>query len=236
MMEERDIHSGDWYNLRLDDGGPVYAETNPDLFIVEPWNAFSSLVMMLPAIIWAVRLYPSYKEYLFLTLMLPLGFLGGLGSTLFHAFRAHQLFLLLDVLPSAILTLSLTVYLWLKVLKKWWYILIIVVISIGLRTMVFMSDLPEMATINISYSITGFLVGIPLIILMKKTKFYRISDVLIAIVSFALALLFRELDSLGNTIFPMGTHFLWHVLSAVGSYFVFSYLYFLRSINLRSIK
>ncbi len=230
-----ELQQNDWYNHRLPDGGPVYAETNPELFIVEPWNAISSIFMMLPAIIWAVRLYPNYREFLFLTLLLPLGFLGGLGSTLFHAFREHMIFLILDVAPSAILTLSLTIYLWLKVLKRWWYIFIIVILSFGFRFVIFASDIPDHTAINLSYGFTGTIIGLPLLIILFKSSFYRFMDVTLSIVFFVLALLFRELDAYPEVSFlHMGTHFLWHLLSAVGSYFVFSYIYYLKDLKISS--
>ncbi len=216
-----------WYNLRMEDGGPVYAETNPEQFIVEPWNAISSLFMMMPAIIWAIKIYPNYRQYMFLTFLLPLGFLGGLGSTLFHAFREYTFFLVMDIAPSAILTLLLTVYLWLRLLKHWWYILFIVVISVGFRFIIFASEIPEHTAINLSYGFTGLLIGIPLLVIFTRTSFLRIWDVVFSILFFALALLFREVDKYEFLYLDMGTHFLWHLFSAVGSYFVFSYIYYL---------
>ena len=221
--------------MRLPDGGPIYAETNPDFLIVEPWNAISSIFMMLPAVIWAIRIYPRYREYLFLTFLLPLGFLGGLGSTLFHAFREYTFFLVMDVAPSAILTLSLTIYLWLKLFKRWWYIFFIVLLSIGFRFVLFASAVPDHTAINLSYGFTGIMVGLPLIIIMVRSKFYRLTDVVLSISFFVLALLFRELDAYPQLSFlSMGTHFLWHLFSAVGSYFVFSYIYYLKVLTVRS--
>ncbi len=216
-----------WYNLRMEDGGPVYAETNPEQFIVEPWNAISSLFMMMPAIIWAIKIYPNYRQYMFLTFLLPLGFLGGLGSTLFHAFREYTFFLVMDIAPSAVLTLLLTVYLWLRLLKHWWYILFIVVISVGFRFIIFASEIPEHTAINLSYGFTGLLIGIPLLVIFTRTSFLRIWDVVFSILFFALALLLREVDKYEFLYLDMGTHFLWHLFSAVGSYFVFSYIYYL---------
>jgi len=231
-MNNSGLQTADWFNNRLADGGPVYAETNPDLFIVEPWNAVSSLFMMMPAIIWFLRIYPNFREYLFLSLLLPLGFLGGLGSTLFHAFRTHQAFLLLDVLPSAVLTLSLTIYLWIKILKHWWYIFIVIAISIGLRALIFGLGVPDHTAINLSYGLTGILIGLPLIYIQLKSRYYHLRDILLAIIFFSLALLFRELDAYKQPFLNMGTHFLWHLMSAFGSYFVFSYIYFLKEVKL----
>ena len=112
----------DWYNHSLSDGGPIYTETNPDHWIVEPWNAISSLMIVIPAIIWLFKIRGQFKDYRFLIFAIPLMVLGGTGSTLFHAFRVSQFFLFMDVLPTAILTLSLSIYFWVKVFKRWWYV------------------------------------------------------------------------------------------------------------------
>ncbi|EMR01263.1 hypothetical protein [Cesiribacter andamanensis] len=92
------------------DGGPVYAETDLSRPLVEPWNAVSSLAILLPAVYWALRLRGQYRQHPFLALCLPLLFLGGLGSTLYHAFRSHRLWLMLDITPTALLTLLLALF------------------------------------------------------------------------------------------------------------------------------
>lgn len=216
--------NADWFNQRMNDGGPVYMETNPEHFIVEPWNAFSSLLMLLPALIWLIRSRKEPGNNLFLYLVISLIVLGGTGSAFFHGFRASVVFLIMDVLPSAILTLALSVFFWIKVLKKWWYIFFIIVPLFGVRFL-FWGKLPEHAAINVSYFITGVSVGLPLIILLIKSRFDRWIQILLAIASFGLALTFRQIDQFPFAILPMGTHFLWHSFSAVGAYFILDYLY-----------
>jgi hemolysin III len=217
----------EWFNQRLHDGGPIYTETNLDHFIVEPWNALSSLLIVLPAVYWLFQIRGQFRNYKFLVYSIPLMILGGTGSTLFHAFRASRLFLIMDILPTAILTLSLMIYFWLKVFKHWWYILFVIVASIGVRFL-FFGRLPDFMAINISYIITGILIGIPLIIIQVKSKYYKMAHVLLAILFFILAILFREMDSWTFHLLPMGTHFLWHAFTGVGAYFILSYLYYFR--------
>lgn len=225
MLSSHNIQSdSDWYNQRLPDGGPLYTETNLDHFFVEPWNALSSLLIVIPALYWLYKVRNEFRNYKFLVYCIPLIILGGTGSTLFHAFRASKIFLIMDVLPTAILTLSFMIYFWLKVFKRWWYIFLIIAASVGIRFL-FFDRLPEFMAINISYTITGVLVGLPLIIIQKRTKYYRLSDVLLTIIFFILAIVFRELDSREIFFFPIGTHFLWHAFSGVGAYFILSYLY-----------
>ncbi len=229
MSAESIQETPDWFNQRLHDGGPVYMETDLDHLIVEPWNAVSSLLIVLPAVYWLFRVGREYRDYKFLLYAIPLMVLGGTGSTLFHAFRASRFFLFMDFMPSAVLTISLTVYFWIKVFRRWWYIFFIVIVSVGARFILFsmLKPSPFMA-INISYTITGVLIGLPVLLLLRKTGYYRWKDVVLTIVFFMLAIFFREMDSREVAFLPMGTHFLWHAFTGFGGYFILSYLYHLR--------
>lgn len=212
-----------WYNQRLADGGPRYAEFHPDLIIVEPWNAASSVLMMLPALYWFFSLRGTTKQTPFLSFAMAMVFLGGLGSTLFHAFRISPVFLVMDVLPSAVLTIGIAVYFWLRILRKWWHVLLIFIPVFLLRWWLF-RELPDHLSINLSYAISGLLVIIPLMVLLVRSQFKKGGIVLLILASFGLALLFRQLDAHDFGFLPQGTHFLWHLLSAVGAYFMLDYL------------
>ena len=215
-----------WANQRMADGGPRYSEFHPEFLIVEPWNAISSVFMMAPAVYWALemrgRTVWKHKMVFFAVAMV---FLGGLGSTLFHAFRMSPVFLLLDVLPSALLTITLSVYFWLRVLPKWWYVLLIFVPVFALRFWMFQLFEGHLG-INISYAISGLLIIVPLAIFLAKTHYEKWQHILFAILFFVIALMFRQLDVFQFEILPQGTHFLWHLFSAAGSYFILAYLIF----------
>ncbi len=225
----------DWYNHSLSDGGPIYTETNPDHLIVEPWNAFSSLMIVIPAIVWLIRIRGQFKDYKFLVYAIPLMVLGGTGSTLFHAFRVSRFFLFMDVLPTAILTLSLSIYFWIKVFKRWWYVFFVIIISFAIRFLLF-GKVPSHTAINISYAITGIITALPLLIILFKTRFYKLNYVLLTISFFSMALVFRELDTYSISFLPMGTHFLWHAFTGVGAYYILAYLFAFRYQELQSKK
>lgn len=218
--------TADWFNQRLADGGPVYMETQPGRFLAEPWNAVSSLLMLIPALFWLARIKNDPGRHRFMIYTIILIILGGTGSALFHGFRASVVFLIMDVLPSALLTLSLSIYFWLKVLKKWWHLLFIMVPIFSLR-FAFWGQLPEHAAINLSYFVSGLTIGLPLILFLLRTRFLGWIPVAAAIASFAAALLFRQTDTVPIDFLPMGTHFLWHAFSAVGAFFILKYLYIL---------
>ena len=223
------------YNESLSDGGPIYAETNMEHFIVEPWNALSSLLILAPAIYFAIRLRGQYKHYGFIMSMTPLLFLGGLGSTLFHAFRSSEYLLALDVLPTAILTLSVGVYFWLKVFDKWWYVFFVFIPAFFLRYLA-NAYFSSHTAINIGYAITGVTFFMPVLILLYRSGFKKGYTIIISIVLFILALYFREIDAHENHVFDIGTHFLWHILTGIGAYFLGEYLVFLRDAELKKRK
>ena len=219
--------AAEWANQRLADGGPRYAEYHPEQIIVEPWNALSSVTMMLPAVYWLIKDFKALKHHAFFLFAIVMVFFGGLGSTLFHAFRMSPVFLLLDVLPSAILTLSLALFFWLKILKKWWLVVVVILPVFGLRMLLF-GQLEGHLAINVSYALSGALVLVPLLLLLYRTQFFAGFAVLLVLALFALALLFRQLDIHSFEMLPQGTHFLWHLFSAAGSYFMLYYLFYLR--------
>jgi hemolysin III len=224
--------ANEWFNGRLQDGGPIYMETNPEQFIVEPWNAFSSLLMLVPAFIWFWKIRKELSHYRFLLFAILMVALGGLGSGLFHGFRVSVVFLLMDIIPSALLTLSLSVYLWLKILRRWWYVLLILLPTFGIRFL-FWNKVPDHLAINISYFITGLIVALPLLIILIRDRFHEWTVVILGVTSFMLALLFRQLDTVEISLLPMGTHFLWHLFSAVGAWFILKYIHYLRNIHFK---
>lgn len=206
------------------DGGPVYRETDMDQWIVEPWNALSSLLILLPAVYWALKLRGQYREYPFITFCIPLLFLGGLGSTLYHAFRSSRLLLLLDVTPTAILTLALAIYFWAKVLPRWWWAVLIVGGSLLVRVWLW-NTLPAQAGVNASYAISGSIIFIPTLLLLYKTHLEASQYIFISVLFFSLSLFFRYTDRWQEFPLPMGTHFLWHICSGIGAFFLAEYLY-----------
>jgi hypothetical protein len=214
------------YGERLADNGPIYHETNLSNFLVEPWNAFSSLTFLIPAIYFLYTLKGNYKTYSFLVYVCsPLLILGGLGSTFYHAFRASTFFLILDVAPIIVLTLSVSIYFLIKILPHWWYAVAITVIVTASRFLMFgIESLPEQTKINISYFITGLFIFVPALFYMIQTKYHKVKHLLFAILFFCLALFFRFADDWAEPIFTRGTHWLWHICTTVGAYFLGNYI------------
>jgi len=221
------------------DNGPIYNEFVHDSVVREPWNAYSSLFFFIPVLFWVWRLWGEFDNNRIFIVILPLLFLNGLGSTLFHAFRDEPLFLLLDWLPASMMSFTLSAYFWTKVIGRWYwgiicvigfYVFAIFTIStISLR-------LPHASFApNIGYFFVGCSLLVPLIILLRRQAYAYVYYVLFTFIFLGLALLFRTLDyPTPNPIpelLPQGTHFLWHIFS---SFAVFTLGFFIYKSNKRS--
>jgi len=221
---------------RLADGGPLYFETDFDHLIVEPWNAFSSLTFLIPVFYLLWKLRGHFRENTFLVFWAaPLMAIGGIGSTIYHAFRASQFFLFMDFVPIALLTISVSIYLWLKVLPHWAWVVIIILASIGLRFFAF-GIFDGSARINSSYFITGVMIFTPALIFLIRTKFFEVHQLLWSGAFLILALFFRYADDFSPPLLPNGTHWLWHVCTSAGAIFLANYLMKIRNIKTPSVK
>lgn len=219
--------------LPTPDGGPYYAETDFSRFIVEPWNALSSLAFLIPVVYWAWKLRGRYRQYPFLTFSMPLLALGGLGSTLFHAFRTSPLLLLMDVLPILILTVAVAIYFWWKVLPHWAFVVVVVGLYFGLWFWLFeYGPFTGQTRINANYALRGTMIFLPGLLLQFYSRYLGLRDILLATLLFVVALLLRQSD-VPLSWMPMGTHWLWHVSCALGAHFLALYLYQINRMRFR---
>lgn len=213
---------------RPPDGGPIYAETGLGNILSEPWNSISSIAIILPAIYWAIKLKDNYKDYAFLYYCVPLLFLGGLGSTLFHGLRTSRVLLFLDFMPTAILMISVSIYFWWKVLPKAWLVPVIFVGVFCLR-FVFFYFFPNLASINSNYFFTGLAIFLPVLFYLIKSSWKHAGMVFISVISLLAALFFRNQDQVMSQWIYMGSHFMWHIFSGVGGFYLAFYLFKLRN-------
>ena len=209
------------------DGGPIYAETPLHLekgeWLLEPWNALSSLLIVAPAIYFLVKLRGRYGANLFLTLCIPLLVAGGMGSTLFHGFRASRYLLMLDVMPTMLLFLAVSVYFWAKVFENWWYAAALMLVAFA-GTWVVFNYFPPGIRVNAGYAVRGAVFFLPLVIILFRTKFQDGWFIFGAVGAFAAALIFRLVDKETTAVLPMGSHFLWHSFTGFGGFLVAEYL------------
>lgn len=156
----------------------------------------------------------------------PLLILGGLGSTFFHAFRSSYWLLWMDFYPIMVLSFSVSIYFFYKVTARLWLSILVVIGAFFLRKLALVS-FPNHTAINIAYVVTGSSIFVPSLLLVLKTQLYKALQLMIAIVLFALSLFFREIDAWDIHLLPMGTHFIWHICSAAGAFFLAEYIYWI---------
>lgn len=215
------------------DHGPIYAETlHQGHFLVEPWNAYSSLLIVFPAIFWAIKLHGHYKEHIFLAACLPFLFLGGIGSAIFHGFRASDIWLAMDVLPAAMVTLIASYYFWFRLTKRKGLSALIMLGFLGLRMLTFQFLQGSMG-VNVSYFISGVMIFVPIIFYLRLIHYQYSRYFLWSVFYLALSLFFRETDKASWVPFEMGTHFLWHIFSGVGAFYLAAFIYSIERIPQR---
>ena len=227
------------YHVELPDGGPMYTETDLTReWLIEPWNATSSLAFLIPALYWMYKIWPQRQQYTVLVVCSVFLILGGLGSTFFHALRIHPFFLVMDVLPMQLLMIVIIAYCWGKILPRPWMGWLVVGINLLVQGFLYTAQLlPSHTTINVGYAITGILFFAPLLYILFKTKMQDSQYLLLGMVLLGLSLFFREVDARENfTPLPMGTHFLWHLSSAWAAHFLARYLYGLVPQRLRTSR
>ena len=87
----------------MPDGGPRYKETPKDPWsvpVAEPLNAVTASLFVFIVLAWAVRLRGRYRQFTFITACMPILLAGGIGGTLYHAFRTQRSYFLLDVIAK----------------------------------------------------------------------------------------------------------------------------------------
>jgi membrane protein required for beta-lactamase induction len=219
----------------INDNGPFYNEFIHDACVHEPWNAYSSLIFFLPIIFWLWRLKGIYAKHKIFLILLPLLFLNGLGSTLFHAFRSSPFLHLLDWLPASLMSFSLASYFWYKILKNWWKSALLVlgfyvIAFLCTQLLIQIENLASYAP-NVGYFFVGASLLTPILVLLVRTKFYKIFLVVLSFIFLGTALLFRVLDYPTPNplpdLLPQGTHFLWHVFSSFAVFTLGYYVFFL---------
>lgn len=225
---------------RLPDRGPRYAETPADPYaatapaIAEPYNTVTATLFVVIVFYWVIRLRGRYSRFPFLVSCLPILFVGGIGGTLYHAFRTRQVYFFLDVLPISFLGLAGAIYLTIR-LGKWhgWrrvgvYGLGAIVAYLAVNLFVFrlvhFERLPNLP-VNLSYASLAAVVLIPLFGVLIATKFRWAGYVWAGLACFAIGFFCRLVDRTPYGDLPMGTHWLWHLFGAACTQFLIAYFY-----------
>lgn len=216
----------DYWNDRWSDGGPIYVETDFSRVIVEPCNAITAFLFVIIVLVWLWRMRGQYRKHPFTLLAMPVLLAGGIGGTIYHALRIHRAFFLLDVIPIGVLVAMGSLYLWIRLRPRWWHVLLLAIVILGLPSLFVMDFIPHHVAIVIHYIMLAALILIPVGIVLVRTKGRHGQLIKFTLTVFGLAVLFRYIDPLTAPILPgLGTHWLWHTGGAITTALLAEYFY-----------
>jgi len=220
-----------WHdNLR--DGGPVYTETlhNWDTYeagnwhVIEWCNAITALAFVVIVVVWLVRLRGQYRAHPFVLTGMAILLVGGIGGTIYHAFRKWPFFLAMDVVPIALLCAIASIYLWVRLRPRWYYVAAAILAVVAVNGGDYFVRTHRHLAIIINYLSLTALIVVPLIIVLVRTRFRHSNWIKLGVVCFGFAILFRFLDPILRQL-PTGTHFIWHLGGAATTYCLTEYFY-----------
>ncbi len=194
-------------------------------FLSEPFNLISNFAFFVSAI-FLYRLTKQekikgfqYKLPLFLVIFI------GIGSSLWHSIR-NPFTNALDAIPIFIFFLIL-VFLLLKNLLQNNKQSFLITTSFLFLQIVVSYLFPNFLNGSIRHFINGLTFIILIFWINKKYKRINI-NILIAFTIYIFAIVFRSIDNNVCPVFPVGTHFLWHIFNSIAVYFAVKGLFFLR--------
>ncbi len=185
----------------------------------EPLNSLTNFFFILVAII--LIFDKSIKDKIFPTII----FFIGIGSLLFHSF-ANGLTAFLDVFFIVLFIYYYLACLYLKLnfSKILCYILPLIFLVICYFFGIKYSN-SFLKTSSFYVPILIHLIILYFYFLINKNKLYYHKLFLLITFVFAISLTLRSIDNYTCAIFPIGTHFLWHILNSLFLYFLVKYYY-----------
>lgn len=209
------------------DFGPIYAETDTSRFPVEPWNAASTFIFLFIIYYYLKKTNGDHSQYPCTVLVLPLLFIGFLGGLIYHATRSHWIWLTMDFTPIFLLVLVAMYFFWLQITRKKLQALLLVCLLFFLTVFIRSRVSGSLSLqISVGYSLLAANIIIPAMLHAWKNNWRHIRFIVGALLLFSLAILFRYYDAgLSRSLFPMGTHFLWHVLGGGSVFLLLEYVY-----------
>ena len=204
------------------DSGPIYVETlRGTAPVIEPWNTTSNLVFLAILIYWFLTLRRDENRSPFIWRALPILLVGWVGGTIYHATRSHDVWFFMDFVPIALLAFGVGVYAWFKALGSWpkalVAILALALVSHGTMWTVRAAAGPLSDAFR-SYVGLALNALPPLAVYAWRIGFRDWKWLAACGALFGLALTFRESDVALQTLLPMGSHFLWHLLGGASAH------------------
>lgn len=206
------------------DSGPIYQETVSGRLPVEPYNTFSNLIFLFILMYFAIKIYKNPKQHIFFCFALPIIFASWIGGTMYHATRSHEFWLVLDWLPIMVVCFIGILHFIGKITKNWGFRIMFFLALLSINFIVRKVNFPKGYNISIGYVTTAISVLLPFFWYAKITKWRNIGLIFLGIFFFVVAITFRTIDLKVN-LFPMGTHWLWHLFGGFAVFSLLLYIY-----------
>lgn len=214
-----------WFQ-EVRDSGPIYKETIMNRFPVEPFNTVSNFIFLVTIIYFSYLIYKSDKKHWFLSACMPIYLMGFVGGTIYHATRSAEIWLLMDWVPIVVLCLACSIYFVARSEGPWIQKVLVVAVVIILNVLPRSVDLPQGFRISMGYIGTAAAVVLPIALYGKYSAWRNFKYILLAILSFLVAVSFRTLDRFFDIeLLYMGTHWLWHTMGGVAVFFLMKFIY-----------
>lgn len=204
----------------LRQGLSVYCESGIGLFSTQPVNTISNIAIFISAYsVYQLIKIRHIKNQIIRVLPL-LVVLIGVGSILWHGIP-NLLTSFADTLPISVLAIVSFFFLLNKLLTNKGLVLGIFLLFILIEVPFILGILP---------SFNGFIPYLLVFIFgtfvsVGVARMYNLLAQLVPVVIiFAIALLFRTIDTTICPTFPIGTHFIWHILNAFAFYWLIRFL------------
>lgn len=192
-----------------------YCERTGAGFWAEPWNALTNLAFLAAALLGAralLRTQASVKEVWDLWLLLLLALATGIGSFLWHTLATPwaqwaDVFPILGFISVTLLSFLVRVVRLSLVGVMGWFVL-----YHGWNTGLQMALPADLLNGSVFYLPTW----VALLLMAgycRQTDRPQADKFLVAALAFSISLVFRTCDQVVCEVFPIGTHFLWHLIN-----------------------
>lgn len=195
----------------------TYCETSSWLYMAQPWNTISNGLFFIIAFVlyYQIKQTDKAQDKSFTAVIASIALIGAC-STFWHA-TMYPWALLVDIFGIIVFTIAYIYYVGLKQLSfSFWQSTgtLIAVIALCVFAMKLTDGLPQRSGAFIPLSLLFFVAAIKLWKNSKQNSLYLIG----AGGTMALAIVARVIDVSVCDYIPVGTHFLWHGLTAVTTY------------------
>ncbi len=202
--------------------GVLYCEQGLINRLFEPFNSLSNLFFVLSAILlflyFQKKKVTDFKSKLFIGLILAIG----LGSLIWHIVPTEVTFFL-DVIPIAFFLIIYLFFLLQRIVKQRRIAMFIMAVYLLVVVLGFIIFPVPFSSYGGIYIATLLLLGGTVITAYFKNVLFKQTGIIFVL--FLLAFIIRQLDLTLCSLFPFGTHFVWHMINAFIAYYGVKALY-----------